>query len=74
MSLLSIENLKAGYKIKDNIVNAVNDVSLKVDKNEFLGIVGESGCGKSTLAFSILKLLTPPGTIFLVIFGLKGKI
>ena len=55
MSLLSIENLKAGYKIKDNIVNAVNDVSLKVDKNEFLGIVGESGCGKSTLAFSILN-------------------
>ena len=73
MSLLSIENLKAGYKIKDNIVNAVNDVSLKVDKNEFLGIVGESGCGKSTLAFSILKLLTPPGTIFSGDICFKGK-
>ncbi|MFD1036987.1 ABC transporter ATP-binding protein [Virgibacillus byunsanensis] len=54
--LLEIKNLKTSFRIKDNYYAAVDDVSLTVNKNETLAIVGESGCGKSALAFSIMGL------------------
>lgn len=54
--LLNIENLTTSFRIEDNYYAAVDDVSLTVNKNEVLAIVGESGCGKSALAFSIVGL------------------
>ncbi|WP_188454703.1 ABC transporter ATP-binding protein [Virgibacillus oceani] len=54
--LLEIKNLKTSFRIKDNYYAAVDDVSITVNKNEVLAIVGESGCGKSALAFSIMGL------------------
>ena len=47
--LLEIKNLKTSFRIKDNYYAAVDDVSLTVNKNEVLAIVGESGCGKERI-------------------------
>lgn len=54
--ILEIKNLTTSFRIGDEYYPAVDDVSLTVNKNEVLAIVGESGCGKSALAFSIMGL------------------
>ena len=40
-------------------VNALNDVSVSLERGKTLGIVGESGCGKSTLARLLVGLEAP---------------
>jgi len=61
--ILEITNLTVRYKIKDKEIYAVEDVSLVINKEEFVGIVGESGSGKSTMAHAIVRLLPPNGYV-----------
>ncbi len=63
MALLEVKDLKTYYYTLSGIVKAVDNVSFSLEKGEVLGIAGESGCGKSTLAWSLLKLVPPPGRI-----------
>jgi len=59
--LLEVENLTKHFRARGGAasVQAVNGVSLHLERGETLGIVGESGCGKSTLARLILRLIEP---------------
>jgi peptide/nickel transport system ATP-binding protein len=55
--LLKITNLSVEYKTDQEIIKAVNNISLSIDRRQTFGIVGETGAGKTTTALSILRLL-----------------
>ena len=63
MSILNVKNLSAEYVGEDESNKALNNISIDLDKNEILGIVGEAGWGKSTLIKSIMRILSAPGLI-----------
>ena len=63
MVLLEISNIKIYYYTLTGIVKAVDNVSLTINENEWISIVGESGCGKSTLAYGVIRLVPPPGKV-----------
>jgi len=62
-ALLSVENLNLVYRTRRGDVQAVNNVSFSIERNEVFGLAGESGCGKSTTAFAIAQLHKPPAQI-----------
>jgi peptide/nickel transport system ATP-binding protein len=71
--LLEVKNLKTYFYTLGGIVRAVDDVSFELYRGESLGLAGESGCGKSTLAFSLIRLVPPPGKISSGTIIFEGK-
>ncbi|WPL40331.1 ABC transporter ATP-binding protein [Malacoplasma iowae] len=62
MSFIKIENINLEYDKKNKIIE---NLSIDIDKGEFISIIGPNGCGKSTLLKSIARLLKPKkGHIF----------
>lgn len=61
--LLDVRHLHTQFVTKEGTIDAVNDVSLRLEKGQILGLVGESGSGKSVTGFSIMGLIDKPGQV-----------
>lgn len=48
-SILNVVNIEKYYGNKENVTKAIDNISFRVDKGEFVGIMGPSGSGKTTL-------------------------
>jgi nitrate/nitrite transport system ATP-binding protein len=60
MAFLSVRNVSMAFPVKGNgSFLAIDNVSLAVERNEFVCLSGHSGCGKSTLLNLIAGLLLP---------------
>lgn len=66
--MIELRNISVDFKDKGQIVHAVDNVSLKIDKGQVFGIVGLSGAGKSTLV-RVINLLQKPTSGQVIIDG-----
>lgn len=57
--MIELKDIDVVFKQKDNVVTAVKDVNLSINRGEIFGIVGYSGAGKSTLVRTINLLQRP---------------
>ena len=77
MTILSTQNVRKIYGTGENEVHALDGVDLKVEKGEFVAVVGTSGSGKSTLLHMLGGLDRPTsGTVTVDgkdIFSLKDE-
>jgi peptide/nickel transport system ATP-binding protein len=62
-ALLNVDSLDVKFGVQDGTIDALRDVSLRVEPGETVGIVGESGSGKSTLALAIVRYLDANGWV-----------
>ena len=61
--LLNVNNLTTHFHLSSGLLKAVDGVGFSLDEGQTLALVGESGCGKSVTAYSIMRLISPPGKI-----------
>ncbi|SDG43080.1 NitT/TauT family transport system ATP-binding protein [Fontibacillus panacisegetis] len=59
ISEIELQNVSMRYSADQSSTLALQDVSLKITKGEFISLLGPSGCGKTTLLRIIADLLQP---------------
>ena len=64
MNIINIDHIAKVYQVGSEEVHALRDVSLRIDKNEYVAIMGPSGSGKSTLMNMLGCLDTPTSGIY----------
>lgn len=63
MSLLDIQDLRVEFGSSKAPFKAVEDLDLRIEEGEIVGIVGESGSGKSVTALAMMGLIDFPGRV-----------
>jgi putative ABC transport system ATP-binding protein len=66
MKIIETTNISREYKMGDNIVRALQDISISIDKGEYVAFMGPSGSGKSTLMNIVGCLDTPSGGTYML--------
>jgi putative ABC transport system ATP-binding protein len=64
MKMIRIENLSRRYQMGSETIHALRDVSLSIERGEYVAIMGPSGSGKSTLMNLLGCLDTPTGGLY----------
>ncbi|MBP6218813.1 MAG: ABC transporter permease [Oligoflexales bacterium] len=67
-TMIELNGLNKTYRMGDTVFNALQDIHLKIEKGEFVAIMGPSGSGKSTL-MHLLGLLDVPSSGSYKLFG-----
>lgn len=65
-AVIELKNITKTYRLGDEVLNALDNVSLNIQAGDFVAIIGPSGSGKSTLANIIGGLDRPTGGSVLV--------
>jgi oligopeptide/dipeptide ABC transporter ATP-binding protein len=71
--LLDIRGLSTEFVTRGGRFLVVDNLDLQVKRGQTVGLVGESGCGKSMLAYSVLRLVPPPGRVASGVVLWKGR-
>ena len=64
--IIETNQISRMYKMGDNIVNALQSISISIDKGEYVAFMGPSGSGKSTLMNIVGCLDTPTGGTYVL--------
>lgn len=70
MAAVELVGLTKNYKRGNEIIRALDDVTLNIDRGEFVAVVGRSGSGKTTM-LDLLGLLLKPTAGSLVVDGVE---
>ena len=68
-ALIEFDEVCKYYQMGDTLVKAADHISMKIDRGEFVAIVGQSGSGKSTCMLTLLENVEVP----LIYAGVGGS-
>src|SRR6202167_88619 len=64
VSLIRLQNISRRYQMGSEIIHALRDVTLEIQRGEYVAIMGPSGSGKSTLMNLLGCLDTPTSGLY----------